>query len=372
MPQGKVTTYDLTVGVIVNIEDIIVQLNPADVPLLGMQGAEGGGALSRGSCFEKKVEWLDDTLLTPRSTLNGSITTGTTDIVIATADANHFGVGDLLLVDAEYVRVTVLSTDGVTLTVTRAYGGSTAVNHTTGVVVTGVGKTLPEGSDPEIARSVDRSQRYNLTQIFGPEKVQTSMTENVIRKYGLRTTEFDYQAGQRAKELYIGLESAILYGTRNDDTGNKIRSMGGLKYYITTNIDSSTTTLTDVKLLDQLQTIFTAGGNPDTVLVGAKQKRVISSFESTMLRTPRTDNARGEMVDTYMSDFGVVRTLLDRWVRVSDLFVFDHNQVELDTLRPLQFEMLAKTGDSQSGQIVCEHTLVVRRELHAARFSALT
>ena len=118
MTIGKVTTYDLTVGVKLDIEDTIWLVSPIDVPLLGGQGADGRTVLSSDTCFEKKVEWLDDSILTPRSTIaTATVTTGTTSIAITTAQTNSFGVGDLVLLENnEVVRVTALSTDGVTLT----------------------------------------------------------------------------------------------------------------------------------------------------------------------------------------------------------------------------------------------------------------
>lgn len=379
--QGLVSSYDFTVGLKLDISNLIDQLDPYDVPLLGTYGADGSAMLTRDTCFAKKREWLDDVILTPRTTLSGAVTTGTTAFLIQTADANHFGVGDVLRIDAEHVRVTVLSTDGVTLTVTRAFAG-TAVNHADLAVVVGVGTALAEGSDPGVARSVDRTNRYNITQIFGPHAVKLSATENVVAKYGLTTSEFDYQVGQRTKEVGISLESAILYGALVDDTGNEWRTMNGMLAHIATNVDSSTTTLTDTKLVDIQQVSYGYGGAVDTVLVGPKQKRVISSFENvgigagttSPLRRMASDRSRGTVVSTYESDFGVLNVLLDRWVRVNDLFGYNRDQVTLYTLnqRQLQFEMLAKTGDSMHGQIVAEHTLEFRRQKHAFRFSALT
>lgn len=369
MPQGLLATYDLPTGVMLDIEPMISQLSPFDVPLL--YGDGDGPAIPRGPAYEKKVEWQDDSILTPRSTLNGALTTGTTAVVIATADANHFGPGDVLQIEAEKVRVTALSTDGVTLTVTRAFAG-TAVNHADTTKVVGVGKALPEGSDPAIARAQDRSARYNVTQIFGPEAVQVSSTENTVRKYGLEgTTEFDYQVMQRLREKAISLEQAILYGTRVDDGTNEWRTMGGMSYYFTVT-DSSTTTLTDTKLLDALQAVFDAGGSPTDVLVGSKQKRIISAFESTLIRRTGDESTRGARVETFISDFGMTNVRLDRWVLVNNAFIYDRNDLELSTLRPMQFEMLAKTGDSKKGQVVGEYSLKVRRAAQQYAFTALT
>lgn len=374
MPQGMISTYDLVVGVIVNMEDVIALLDPYDVPMT-VGGETGGPWLTHGSdVFEKKYEWLDDTLLLPKGTLTGAVLDGVdASWSLAATEANRFGVGDIILAEAEYVRVTAVAANGLDLTVTRGFGGSVAVAHANGIVLTGVGKALPEGSDPGTARSVDRSARYNYTQIFGPEAIQVSATENIIRKYGLRgVREFDYQVGQRLKEEAIKLEHACLYGIRFEDTTNELRTMGGLTQYITSVIDSTTNALTDTKLVDLMQSIFTNGGNPRVIQAGAKQKRTISGFESSILRIASQDGARGHVVDRYITDFGEVAVKLNRNVRTPDLFVYDPEQVELQTLRPFQFEMLAKTGDSMKGQIVGEKTLVVRREKHAGRFSALT
>lgn len=379
MPQGIVTTYNLNVGVIVNIEDLIAQLDPFDVPVIG-GGGEGGRLIGRddSDIFEKKYEWLDDTLLTPKALLEGSIDASVTALVLETGDTNAFTVGDILLIGDEFVRVTACASDGITLTVTRAYGGSTAATHADGVTIIGVGRTLPEGSDPGTVRSVDRTQRYNMTQIFGPEPVQVSGTEAVIRKYGLRgTSEFNYQAGQRLKEQSISLEQAVQYGVRAEDTSAKTRSMGGLNYYITDVIDSSTTTLTEALWLDQLQTIFDNGGSPKVTLAGAKQKRVISKFVIegggvSNIRAMKDDNTAGRVVDRYVSDFGILSVALSRWTDRRNIFNYDPEQVTLKALRPFQFEMLAKTGDSMKGQIVGEYTLCVRRQKHAGKFTALT
>jgi hypothetical protein len=77
-------------------------------------------------------------------------------------------------------------------------------------------------------------------------------------------------------------------------------------------------------------------------------------------------------VNYYDSDFGRLSLIMSRWCGIPDVFGFNRDQFELTTLRPMQFEMLAKTGDSMKGQIVAEKTAKFRRQQHAFRFSALT
>jgi hypothetical protein len=370
MPQGRVTTYDLTVGVPVDISDMVGQLDPFDVPLLGTYGADGRSTLSKGSCTQKKVEWLDDTLLAPRDTLGEALDDSETGVDIDTANA--FGVGDVILIDAEYMRVTAVNAAGTTLTVTRGYNSSTAAAHDDNSVVVGVGLALAEGSDPEVFRSVDRSARYNMTQIYGPHQISMSGTEMVIPKYGV-ASEWSYQLGKLVKQVAISQEQSLLYGTRQEDTSGEIRTAGGISYYITTNVDSSTTTITEAKLLDQMQAVFNAGGSIDRLVVGAKTKRVISAWATGLtVNVNRGEATRGQVVEQFISDFGAASVHLNRWVRTADAFGFSRDQATVKTLRPLQIEKLAKTGDSEKAQVLCEATLQFERERHAFKFTALT
>lgn len=377
MPTGKVTTYDLTVGVIVDMEDMIHMISPSDAPI--QQGVTGTGLslITNGTCFEKKVEWLDEELLLPRSTAGATATTGEGVLTVASGHQLRFSTGDVLLTKAnERLRVTGYGSTVDTLTVTRGFSSSTAATITSGDTITNYGQALAEGSDPENARSLDRTARNNYTEIFGPTAVQVSGTENVIRKYGLSgTTEFDKQAANRIKEQFISVDQALLYGKALEDTTNKWRTMGGLVDFISTNVDSSTTTITEATFLTQLQAMYDAGGSGESLIaqVGSKQKKVISAWATSLtVNVNRGEDVRGQTVSTFVSDFGDVSIILNRNVRTADLFLYHRDQFQLCVLRPMQFEMLAKTGDSMKGQVLRECTAKVYRQAHAARFSALT
>lgn len=378
MATGKATSYDLIQGLMLDIEDLIHLLSPLDTPLTGGIGADGRTVIPQGSCFEVQVQWQHEALLLPKSTVPGALTNVITTVTVATGDGVKFSGGDIVLVDAEYMRIIAGGVTGDTLTVTRGYGGSTAVAHNAGVVILDLGQALIEGSDPEVARWQDRTGDFNYTQVYGPTAIQISGTENVVRKYGLGgETEFQHQVANRTKEHWIQLEQALLYGVRVNDSGNKWRSMGGLAYYLTSGngsvVDNATTVFSESALLNMLQTCFDNGGSPDRALMGSKNKRIGSGFLSSgQLQIMRPDNERGTVVDYYDSDFGRISLILDRWVRIADVFVFEREQTQLATLRPLVFEMLAKTGDSLKGQIVAEKTMKVRRYPHAGRFTALT
>lgn len=371
MPTGIITSHELTSGVIVDIDPMIRLLSPHETPLQSGVGSDGNTVLAMDSCYEKKVEWQDDTLLTPQSTLNGAITDLVTTITVATGEQLRFQPGDVIQIGAEQMRVTAYGAGADELDVTRGFGGTTAAAAADGAVVKNLGAALPEGSDAPDARAEDRTRRHNLTQIFGPDSVQASGTTQAIKKYGIATTEFDYQSALRFKEQVIKCEHALLYGNRFEDTTNKWRTMGGLNFYIQTNVDSATTTLTDTALVDQIEACWTQGGNPNRLLAGGPRKRQISGFDSDKVRLGRGDNGRGEVVEWIDTDFGRVDMVLHRWVRATDLFLFNREQAIIRSLRPWQFKMLADTGDSTKGMIVSEKTLQFEAERYAARFTAL-
>lgn len=377
MATGTIRTYDLTAGVKLDVENQIWTITPFDVPILGTQGADGRSAISQDTCFEKKVEWLDEVLLVPNGTLASTCNTADTYIIVATQ--LNFQTGDVLVVDdaassgvQEGMYVTGYGTTTNSLTVTRAFNQGASGIHSTAVPVVGTGQANPEGNDAGTARAVDRTDRYNWTQILGPTVVQVSGSENAVQKYGLTGTEFDHQLANRIKETFVSLEQAVLYGQLLENTGTGQRTMGGMNYYITSNVDSTTTSLTETALLAQLQNCFVAGGSPDRIVVGPKQKRNISAINSSNIRYAQDTNIRGQVIDYYDSDFGRQMVILDRWCRQSDLFIWERDQATLMTLRPITFEMLAKTGDSAKGQVIGEKSLRFRRQSWAAQFTALT
>lgn len=370
---GATSTYGLTVGIKLDVDPVIKMLSPTDMPFQGQaMGATDAIGLPTGTVFEKKYEWLDESILTPRSTIAATSTTGDAFITIASGDGLKFQTGDMLLVGSEYVRVTGYSlTTSDILLVTRAVSGSAATVATSADVI-GVGSILPEGSDPPTARYLDRNNRYNYTEIFGPVAVKTTNSDLAIQKYGI-TNEFDHQLANRIKELGIAIEQAIAYGVRLEDTSNKWRSMAGILAHITSVVDSTTTQLTLSSINTLLASVYANGGTPDVAVVGATQKGVISTFTSSgTVQVQRADRTAGRMIDVIDNDFATLYVLLNRWFRKADLALFNRDQAEVVTLRPLAYSPLATTGDAMNGMVVGEKGFKFFRQAHAAKFTALT
>jgi Family of unknown function (DUF5309) len=388
---GTAKTYDLTIGLKIDMDPMLYILTPTDCPLLGTYNgtsnlpptAGNNSILGTRDCFAKKVEWDEEELLTPKTTIKAANTFATADtfIVVAAGDKFRFATGDTIVVgpnaagSQEQIRVTGYGTTADTLTVTRAVGGSVADQYVAGASVIGVGSMLKEGSDPENFRFNPLANNYNLTEIFGPWLIQVSGSEQTISLkggyYGV-PDQFNKQVANKVREIAVAVEQAAVYGNRIDDTTNAWRSMGGLTYYITTNIDTTTTALTLASINTNWQLSYNNGGLIDTLLVGPNQRRNISQFDAPSIRLDRSETIRGQVVSELDSDFGTASVVLDRWVLKNDLFGIDRQWVDFANLRPITFEVLSKTGDSMRGQVVGEKSMRVRLQKRHLRMSTLT
>lgn len=368
---GLINSYGLNNGVPVSMDPIIDLLDPTDLPFQNGTLLGGQSALSRGTADNKKMEWQDDSLLDSVSTINEGGTFSNSDTTLTVTDGTRFKVGDVIRIDTEHLYVSAVSTND--LTVTRGYAGTTAATHADGSRVLAVGQALPEGNDAIEASHVDRTLRYNMTQIFGPRKVRATGTEQNMPKYGLvQGGEMLYQLDKEMIEMAKQVERAIIYGQRYDDAADQ-RTMGGFLYYIASNIDSTNTSLTEDAIGDQLEAMYGAGATPGqawTLACNLKNKRVLSAIGTVELM--RADTGRGTVVDYFDTDVGRVQTQVSRYFEDSDAVLYTRENVQLLDFRPWRVEPLSKTGDADSVQIVAEKTLKFKRQSHCARFSALT
>lgn len=381
--SGKVTTYDLTVGQKIDMDELIYMISPVDSPLINGVASDGRQILASSGTTETTFKWMDEELLLPRaaaSAVNASQGTSVTTVTVSTTDIYKFQVGDLLTIMDEgtaqhgavlLVDSLVLSTGVMTVSGWANHGDQTAI--AVGDIVTCLGTALAEGSDPGTARSADRTIRSNYTQIFGPTPIFMSRTEQQISRYGV-SDEFAKQVYGRSVENVITREQAYLYGQPINDTTNKKRSTGGLSYWLTSNVDSSSTTLTTTIIDTQLQACYNAGGIPNLLIANPASLATLNDTTNTAtVRHTFDDPRRGrQSVMSIASEFGEISVARNRWVNAETAFLVTKENLQRRVIQPLVVEALAKTGDSDKVQILCEEGLQVKGQQHMAYFSGLT
>ena len=380
---GKVTSYDLAVGVKINMDELIYMISPTDSPFINGIGTDGRQLLGSSPVDQQEFKWMDEELLIPRATVTdtGAAGAGATDVTVSTSDIYKFQVDDLITigeadatVNAAVKRVTHVNTDAGVLTLadwanSDAWPATTAAHADTVICV---GTALVEGSDPGEARSADRTIRTNCTQIFGPTPIHMSRSEQQVTRYGV-SDEFAKQVYGRSVENVITREQAYLYGQYNNDTSNKRRSTGGLNYHITSNTDT-TTTLTITALENLQQKCYNAGGMPDLLIANPASFATLNAVgDSGRVRTVIDDPRRGRVpVSSVFTEFGETQMLRNRWCHAETAFLISKDGISRRVMQPLVVEALAKTGDSDKVQIVCEEGLQVKGEQHMGKFTNLT
>ena len=81
-------------------------------------------------------------------------------------------------------------------------------------------------------------------------------------------------------------------------------------------------------------------------------------FSSNLRLRETSANIIGS-ADVYVSDFGVHKAVLNRYMRDQAVLCLDPDHVGIAFLRPFSKTPLARTGDSERFQIIGEATLVV-------------
>lgn len=376
MPAGLITTSDLTTGVMIEMDEAIYMISPVDSPMIN--GLDADGAVILGADPTEEIEFsdMDEELLLPRSTVNGALTTGDAYITLDSADERlKFSTGDVVMVAGsdERIRVTGYATTAATLDVTRGFAGTSAASIADNASLIGLGTALAEGSDPEDARALDRAEASNYTQIFGPTAIHLSGTEQVVAKYGV-ADEFSHQVFNRTREQVIAREQALLYGVKYNSTTSKIRTSAGLFSQITTNADATNTQLTVASIESNMQNCYDAGGVPDLVTANPGSLSDLNSLNDTgRVRVDVMDPRRGrQRVLVVHTEFGDVTIVRNRYCFKSHAAGWTREQFRRRVLRGFRMERLAKTGDSDKAQILCEEGFQLKGEEHAFKMTALS
>ena len=354
-----------------DVSDLVAINSPHETPLLDALGDPARPARSTVH------EWLEDALLPNTDRINdAAYANALTDTSFVVDNASRFRVGDQVKIEnaGEIMLVTAINTGTNTLTVTRAYGGSTPAALSDDAALVIVGNAALEGDDASAARFTARSRKTNYTQIFSAT-VEVSGSELAVRQLGVRD-ELDYQKLQRTRELLRDLENCVLNGrapaASPEGSSTVRRTMRGIRSFLSTNVFTPGSdgfppdvALTEEQINLALRQIWqSSSGHVDLIVVGGVEKRAINQFVATNRRfTPMSDTFR-DNVQVYESDFGVCRIVMSRWVTTGTVLLLDSSRIEVMPLagRSFHYKPLAVTGDRDSGQVIGEYTLELRNE----------
>ena len=256
-----------------------------------------------------------------------------------------------------------------------------------------------EGDDATANTFAATTRVGNYLQI-SRKIVSTSATQRAVDSAG-RSDEFAYQTAKRGREIKRDMEFALTRNQASSAGGaSTARSLASLESWLTTNktsvgtgtaqttpgfssgtvvapTDSSVAgSFTKAALDAVIEACWTNGGDPKIIMCGPHNRTQLSGF--TGISTLQTDaNAKQDVtlmgaVDFYKSNFGILKVVPNRFQRDQTIFVLDMEYLGVAMLRDMEFESLAKTGDSDQTMIIAEYTLQVKNEAASGKVTDAT
>lgn len=365
MPFNGLAVFGSSVfdGIAEDVSDSIGMISPSETPLLDRLAQPQRPAQS------VLHEWLEESLnpdtVVSSTTINDSAT------VFAIHKGGAVVTGNLQVglvaknqTTGEYIQVTGIS--GNSITVTRGFGSSTAATITAGQTFLLISDVALEGADVTDDISQPRVRRSNYLQIFKKDII-VSGTMMAMSQLGSIEAEYEHQKNCRMRESIRDLEKAVIQGRASGNTlgsASAYRTFEGLWSRLTTNATSTGTMTPDV--LDTiLQGPWDAGATDiNLVMVDARWKRIIDSWNSTRVQASNSDESFKNLVSRYTSTFGEVDIMLGRWMPANSLVAISTGRVRVVPLtgRSYQHVEVSRTGDSKKGMIIGEYTLEVENQ----------
>lgn len=227
--------------------------------------------------------------------------------------------------------------------------------------------------DAAVASALVPTVRLNNRTQISSKTAAVSGSQEAADSAG-RKSEMGYQMAKRSLELKRDMETGL---TQNAvlataprrsrglvgwaDTANINAGAGYVAPNYITNVaqtDGTQRAFTEALLKDVCQKCYTSGGEPNVLMMGAAQKQTFSTFTGNATRMDEAEDKKvTASVDVYVSDFGQLKAIPNRFQRARDVWVLESGRWELSFYRPFRSWELAKVGDTDSKQILAEYCL---------------
>jgi hypothetical protein len=163
-----------------------------------------------------------------------------------------------------------------------------------------------------------------------------------------------------------------------------VRKLGSLTSWVATNVsagsggsgagngaartDGTARTFTESLLKASILSAFDEGADIKYLMMAPSQKQTFSSFVGVGGASGVSNfNDIGDQriiggMDVYVSDFGEMAVVPNRFQRSRDVWLLDPEYYAIAYLRPFFQREVASTSDGEQRAIIAEHTLVVKNE----------
>ena len=246
----------------------------------------------------------------------------------------------------------------------------------------------PEGNEYSFDAVAAPTRVGNYTQIF-TKTFRFSGSQQAVDNAG-NAEKRAHEMMKKGKALRKDIEKSIITNTAS--TNSDPRRSGGLPTWLTSNVSRNSGTsggfvggVTTVESLGSLrawtkgltdtvlQSIYQEGGDVTTVVCSPYNKGVFATFMSDSnvagfrYAAGKGTNTIIGTADIYESPWGAVKVMANRVMSNSAadarrVFALDPGMVKWCSLRAIQEDKVAKTGDAENGVLIAEGCLKVANE----------
>lgn len=245
--------------------------------------------------------------------------------------------------------------------------------------------------------AINGGARLGNYQMISRKDIVVSRRANIVHKAG-RRSELNYQIAKAGRELQRDCEMAV---TANQAAVAGSASIAprtaGIPAWITTNdqrgasgadgglssttfgqpttaaTDGTPAVMTETLLLTVIAAAYVQGGDPDMIMMEPTAKQRFSTYmfgssariatqEQSQPAKPNKGLTVVGAVDVYVSDFGMLDVVPNRFQRDRDIFVLESEMWAISYLDGYHIERIGKTGDSEKRVLIVDFGLVSRNE----------
>lgn len=241
----------------------------------------------------------------------------------------------------------------------------------------------------------DATSRIGTYTQISDKKVLVSRTQDKTLKAG-RKSELKRELKKKGVELKKDMEFALLQNQASvAGASGTARQLAGFRAWLATNDDLGGTGASggfntgtglvvaatpgnlrafSKTLMDSvIQSTYTAGGNPNTIMLSPYNKGVFSGFAGIAeLRSNQDQGKKKQLTifagaDVYVSNFGVLNVVPNRVMptdatTASNVFIIDPDKAKVGIFDDIQMHEAAKTGDAEKRVLNVEYTLLMKNE----------
>lgn len=308
-----------------------------------------------------KVEFTDERYRTFTASADAAgYASGVTTINVAAGHGQRFMLYDIWATPSgEYLLVTGISTDALTVATRGSIGGTAAAAIAANAALTYITQAVPEHVDSPQAILVRGEETYNYVQQFDFGITIPYLEDNSDNSYLVRgSSVYKYEMKKQAEEAKRSFERALIRGKRTiATTGGIPYTMGGLSAFTTANVTTMAgailTELTFATAMQQVYDNVGPGNMATTMLSNMFPKRVFNSWVDPLRRATATDRKFSSVVTSWETEWGTIDFMTTPDMPIDELIAVNFPDLSRHPYKNLDWseEPLAKNGMNNVGHV---------------------